>query len=544
MRRWLLWMAAIGGAGFAQDTIVHENIVGGAAARLQWEGVVAHSERVIRGGLEQAPMRDYAINGEYGLIEFYPPLDPNEIVEISYAVRPGVSREVAKLGIAPIEASFFQSGPATLGLVAQMRRDGSGYAGVRASLRPLDGWQLNSQYLIQTSSESNMLRLSAEGQVAGGRFRAGYDSAGQRFTEAKGMGARPGSDALTAEWRAGGAFLTYRRDDLASGDTVTAAAGGLSFGLLPGLSFSAGRSLNEVGDRSQKKDRLALAYRPASFAAFDVDWNGEMGSGGETRLRASLTDPIARINATHTMPDHEGKSSTDLNTDLRFTRGFRVQTATHAREGRGSSDAKVWFEPFGGIGMAATYQTATNATYSEGTGVEVRLAPTSIVEVSGAGRRRLTNDKTPVDSLSVQVKVAPVRALSFTGAYADRPEDELGFPQAVAQRKLGATLAVGSFFVGGAFAQNMGLLDSALSQNLLVEGGLRFTRRTSLKFSYGRAGDFTALNELRTYGVGFTHSSGSFTMALEGRMKQPYANGDLLAGQRSIEGRASIGLSF
>jgi len=547
----MAWTAlAVCGASvcLAAESEVRETLFGfhGGTQSLKWQDIVPNSEMVLRNGSIQAAGTDYVLNPQYGLLELTPPLGPDESAEISYLVRAGVSKEIAKLALTPIEASFFSVGPASLGLVAQMRRDGTGYAGVRASFAATSELNVVGQYLIGAGqSDTDMLRLAANGKLIGGVVKAGYDRTAAGFTDANALGARPDAATLFADWRSPFAFVSFRQEDPNTGETAVKAGGGLNLKLLPGMTFAASRSYSALGDDSRTKDKVEMAYTPSRLASFGVDWNGGPGLDGVARLRMSLDDPVANIRASHTISESGAAPVTDVSTSIRVTPCVRVETSARAETGHSASDTKMWFEPLPGIGFAATYQNAVNATYEEGAGVEMRLAPTRFLELGGVGRRRVKPDHTEVETLSMEAKFAPLPGLALTGLYADRPEDQLGFPQEVTRRKLGANLSCGCIWLGGSFSQDRQLTDLNGKQSYILEGGVKFSRATALRFSYGEDSLFSsALSSTRLYTVGFTHSSGLVNLSLEGRMSQPYENGQALLDRRTIEGRASLGISF
>jgi hypothetical protein len=427
--------------------------------------------------------------------------------------------------------------------------------GLTASAKTWSDWTWTAEYLVNSgegadAEDGHMIRLGTSAPVLGGGLTAKFDSVGSTFGEAKGLGAHPGRDTFSAEWRGSGerasGYLTYATEDPASGATRTKATGGLNMDLFSDLKLSASRTMTATGDRSRLHDTIGLDYAANRITTFGLDWLGEVGNGGATRLRFAVDDAAASIRASHTMPDGSGDAATDVASSIHVSDSLRVETAARAESGASSTDTKVWWDTGRSLGLAATYATAANSPYTEAKGVEMRWAPAGFFEMSGVGRRhKLLEGEEPLDTLAVDVKLSPIRALSLSGGYADHPEDKLGLPQDTAERRLGARLSAGPFWVGGTFKENQNLAGDDLRQDYRFEGGLQFAHSTSLRLSYGYESLFAAgLDETRYYGLQFQHTSGLWKLSLEGRMKDLYEDGRLMSDRREYEGRASIGIEF
>ncbi len=536
-----------------QGTQVRESFDGSfglAEAQLQWQNIIPNSERVTRGGIPQHSSVDYYFSPTLGQIRFLTPLRPGETVEITYEVTPGQSSKVQS-ALQMIDADFFSFGPAKIDFVAGLQGGAANFVGLKGGFAGPSGWNLTGQYLFgkDQGPDNRMMILAANGAMMGGKFTGSWTSAGLGFTPSQGVSARPGVDSLRGEWRNNGAngsgYLTYAGDTYADGTGKTQIGGGVNLSLAENISLAASRSYVAQGDAVKIRDRIGLNYMPAQLLTFGVEWNGQVGDGGTTRFNVDVNNPIAHVTASHTMADGSGDSNMDVSTDIRMTRGIRVQTTAHAQTGSDVTDTKLWLEPTRSLGVAATYMSAPDSIYPEAKGVEVRWQPRSALQVTGSGRRRDLHDGIdPIDSVMVNVAFRPLKAIALNGSYADRPEDKMGLPQESQQRTMGATLNVGSLFVTGNYIQNDPLSDPTMRRTYQLESGLRFSKRTSLKLTYGQEDLFgDALADTRTYGLGFQHAAGRFNFSLEGVMKQPYLNG-IATSDREIQGRASLGLGF
>ncbi|MEP0765990.1 MAG: hypothetical protein HRF45_05540 [Fimbriimonadia bacterium] len=544
-------------ATLAQTERVSELLVGEAGIampKLQWQGIVAGSERVRRGGLLLVAGRDYFVNPDLGYIRFEPPLAPGESALIEYEIAKGRSSRQSGRTLVPLETDFLATSTARLGLVAQMRDDLTGFLGLRGSYRTRGGWQWTSGYYFSerdlSAPGSSFVQMDVAGGLLGGSLKASYLSAGDQFAGAKAMGAKAGTDVLSADWRArgdrGSAYATFREEETTTGIQRSAYGAGFDVMLDPELSFAASRGVTSDGGRTRTQDRLGLTYTPYQPITFGVDWLGEMGTGGKTRVRFEATDPVASLAASHTAPDRGGTGETSVSGQARVSRSVRLEASAITEGEVTAADTKLWWQPVSRIGLAGTYFAGSGTPFDEAAGVELKWSPLLPVEFSGMGRRRESPDGgEPIDTLVMRVTSQPVRPLALRAEYADRPEDKMGMPEEVRRRAAGADLTLGSLVLGGTYAESAPLSGSTERRKLELQSGVFFNRSTSFRLLYAEEGLFAdSLTGYRSYGLGFHSARGSFHISLEGRMKDYYDHGSLMRDRREYEAKASLGMRF
>ncbi|GMV38155.1 MAG: hypothetical protein AMXMBFR61_26630 [Fimbriimonadales bacterium] len=551
------WVLTLSLGALAQTERVSEMLVGEAGMampKLQWQGIVAGSERVRRGGLLLVAGRDYFFNPDLGTIRIEPPLAPGETAEVEYEIARGRSSRQSGRTLVPLEADFLSTGTARLGLVAQMRDDLAGFLGLRGSYRTTGGWRWTSGYYFSerdiSAPGSRLLQMGVDGGLLGGTVKASYFSAGDQFAGANAMGVKAGTDVVSADWRArgsrGSAFVKFWEEETTTGAQRSAYGAGFDIMVDPKLSFAASRGVSSDGGRTRTQDRLGLTYTPYQPITFGVDWLGEMGAGGKTRVRFEAADPVASLAASHTANDHGGPGETVVSGQARVSRSLRLEASAVAEGEATAADTKLWWQPVSRIGLAGTYFAGSGTPFAEAAGVEMKWSPLLPLEFTGMGRRRDSPEGgEPIDTLVMRVTSRPIQPLALRAEYADRPEDKMGVPEEVRRRAAGVDLTLGSLMVGGSYAESAPFGGAAERRKLELQSGVFFSRSTSFRLLYAEEGLFAdSLTGYRSYGIGFHSARGSFHLSLEGRMKDYYDHGSLMRDRREYEAKASLGIRF
>ncbi len=312
------------------------------------------------------------------------------------------------------------------------------------------------------------------------------------------------------------------------------------------LSFAASRGVSRVDGSTRTQDQLRLTYTPREPITFGVDWAGEMGVGGRTRVRFEAADAVASVSASHTASDHGAPGETSVSGRANVNRSLRIETSAITEGDTAVTDTKLWWQPVSRIGLAGTYFAGIGTPYAEAAGVELKWLPLLPIEFSGMGRRREPPEGgEPIDSLVMRVTSRPVRPLALRAEYADRPEDKMGLPEEVRRRAAGADVTVGALVLGGTYSESSPISGAAERRKLELQSSVFFGPSTSCHLLYAEEGLFEdSLTGYRSYGIGFLSSRGSFHISLEGRMKDYYDHGWLQRDRREYEAKASLGMRF
>lgn len=153
--------------------------------------------------------------------------------------------------------------------------------------------------------------------------------------------------------------------------------------------------------------------------------------------------------------------------------------------------------------------------------------PTSFVQFSGTYTDRTAplTDAAAADNLdtsTARVALTPLHGVSFTGHYAQNPDDG-GVPQRLAQHGLGLETSLGVLSVAGGYDWSCQYDTPTVGTTLNLGLGVRFSRALQITGGYKRALTGVGIAQTGTtlYTVGLAHNLGDrFALSMDGTRQQ------------------------